>query len=776
MLITMKNIKLAFRNLLKQRLNTLIIIISLTIGLACVNLNMLFIDRELNTDSCYNDIERMYVLQSDDVFEKGNKNTYVLNGAPKYIKQNFSQVEDFCMINSSYFSSIRAGQTNFYERPILIEASANFFEFFNHNIDVDNYSDILGSKNNIVIASSMANKLFGNKRAIGENIYIRRADNEEEYTVTGVFNKHKSNTRLQFDMVIKIKPESDGRCVLKLYDKNYAETVNDLLVKHKEEIPITNYKGSLAYNLQSIKEAYYNTFRAPVFEKSRDKQDLRIAALIGLIILIVATFNYLAIVNNNMLQRSKEILVRRLNGCSAGSLVKYIMLEVVFVIFISFLLSIPVMLLVSPLYAKLMHSQIGIQSLSEPSVLIAQIVLLSVLLLASHLFVIYRVKRIVRSVSVKSVDAGNSKLKQFPTFTIFQIAATVALIICSAVVLKQISFINNKNIGVNKNVIEIALPPYLHHHLGTLKQELLKQTSIQNVAIASESPSLQHFIVLREYEENGVRLDYSVHGFRGDEDVINTLGFEIVEGQGFSKNIAYNKNKILINEALAKKFPNRHFIGGKLPGDNYSVIIGIVKNFHYNDLKSIIEPAYIGFNNKGNHLLVLPNTGMEKQARNAINMIWKTLAVDYPLNLKTIGDAHAERHEENKAFIKLINACSFISIFLAMIGLFATSYQACYERTKEIGVRKVNGARWMEILVVLNKRIVQWIIIASIIACPIAAFLMQEWLEGFAYKTDFSIWIFAFAATTTILIALLTVSYQSWLTARRNPIEALKYE
>jgi putative ABC transport system permease protein len=206
------------------------------------------------------------------------------------------------------------------------------------------------------------------------------------------------------------------------------------------------------------------------------------------------------------------------------------------------------------------------------------------------------------------------------------------------------------------------------------------------------------------------------------------------------------------------------------------IVTGIVEDFHYSDLKSRVEPAFISFDNKGWHLLVKPSNYQEQSARRAISDIWQKLIPDYPLDIESVGDRFEWYHRGNANFKRLIVSCSLISLFLSMIGMFAISYQKTRSRTKEIGIRKINGANITEILVLINKDFVRWTIIAFIIAVPVAGYAMYKWLDSYAYKTEIKWWIFGLSGVIVLTVSLLTVSWQSWRAATRNPVEALRHE
>jgi putative ABC transport system permease protein len=304
----------------------------------------------------------------------------------------------------------------------------------------------------------------------------------------------------------------------------------------------------------------------------------------------------------------------------------------------------------------------------------------------------------------------------------------------------------------------------------------LKNSSIKNVSVTGASPLLEHFLVALKYQQDGVEKQYSPGGFSGDENYLDVLGIKLVNGTGFSEILSANTKKCLINQSFARLFSNQDLIGKGMPGMEDMIITGVVKDFHYSDLKSIVEPAFISFDNKGGHLLVKASKNQTQEARNAISVIWQKLIPDYPLDTESVGDRFEWYHRKNLNFKRLIGSCSVISLFLSMIGLFALSYQKTRLRTKEIGIRKINGASTFEILRLINKDFVKWTIIAFIIAVPVAWYSMYKWLENYAYRITVKWWIFALSGVIVLAISLLTVSWQSWRAARRNPVESLRYE
>jgi putative ABC transport system permease protein len=398
------------------------------------------------------------------------------------------------------------------------------------------------------------------------------------------------------------------------------------------------------------------------------------------------------------------------------------------------------------------------------------------LLLITLLFSLAKIFR--QSISIKrNVRVTfQGRIIQIPVFNIIQITVSLILLIFSLTIIKQMSFISKKEIGLDKEIVEIKLPSQYSDKTIVFKDEILKNPSVALVSVTPASPLLEHILVSFHYTENGVEKQYNPHIFRGDENFISTLGIKLKNGRNFSGNSASDKNNCIINESLAKKFPGQNLIGTKLPGYDKLTIIGIVRDFHYSSLKDIIEPGIISYDNTGNHLLARPSSGQSAAMVQFIRETWKKLIPDFPCNIESVHERFEWYHRENQNYAKLIGSCCIISLFLSMMGLFAISFSSVRKRSKETGIRKINGATILQVMSLLNKDFIRWVVIAFIVAVPVAFFIMHRWLQNFAYKTQLSWWIFASAGIIALGIALITVSWQSYNAAAKNPVDSLRYE
>jgi putative ABC transport system permease protein len=763
------------RSLLRDRLNTSVMIVSLAIGIACISLIFLFINRELGTDSFHEKKERIYALKSDDPWVPGKQMYHCRYGSAEYMKNNFAAVEDFCRMFGAGAQKIIVNNVEYFDRPYILAASENFFSFFSYNLLTKNNETVLDTENSIVISTELAKKYFGSADPMGKIITLINSDVNEHMVVTGIFQKPLNNTQILFDMV-RLIAEKDSRCYLLLAENANPDELETLFRDKKESIPVIHTGTPGSYYLEPFQKTYFNTSRRASFEASRDKTDLWIALIIGLMIIGVAIFNYLGILANKYNNKIKEYYIRRINGSSILNLTARFMLENSIIVIVSFVLSLFILPELLPFFNSMTNSKITEQFIFRQGSLAILIAVLTFILLLTLIFASHLIYSNL-SLNILKADQNQKRgIIQIPAFNIFQIATSITLIISSIIIIRQMNFITNKPIGLDKEVIEIKIPGQYKDKTGVFKEELLSHNTIKNISVVGASPVLEHFLVSLRYQENGKEMQYSPSGFSGDENYLKVLDIELVEGDNFSDVLSSNTKKCLINQTFANNFTGQSLIGKGIPGMEDMIVMGIVKDFHYSGLKSGIEPAFISYDNKGSHLLVKATNGMTSEARNTIEQVWQKLIPDYPVNIESVGDRFEWFHRDNTNFKRLIISCSVISLFLSMIGLFALAFQKTDSRTKEIGIRKINGATITEILLLINKDFIRWTLIAFAIALPVSLYAMHSWLANYAYRTELQWWIYAFSGAIVLVISLSTVSWHSWRAAAKNPVEALRYE
>lgn len=768
------NVKQIFRGFFRDRLNTAVILISLAVGMACINLILLFIYREVNTDNFHKNGSRIYLLKCDNPFEKGTQMSSCRLGGAEYMKENFSQVEEICRVTTLSVQKILVNGETYYDKPTVYEASSNFFNFFTFPLITNNANTVLETESDIAISEELASKYFGNNNPVGKVISLTSNSASKEYIIKGIFRKPAANSMFSFD-IVKFRKESERYAFVLLKKGTNPSELEKIFASEKEKIPSINDGIPGQYHLQSLRQTYFDNDYSQLGSR-RNRNDLQIALIIGLLVICVGSFNYLGLVNNKLINKTSEFGIRRINGASKASLIFTFMSENLLLILISYALSLEIISWIIPVFNDLTGSKINLNNFFQPDGLLITVLVSAFLLFITVLFSYFSIAS--QSISPELTARKKIRMKRtmLPALNVIQISVSIALLTCSLVIIKQINFISSKDIGLNKEVIEIRLPSQYSAKASVFKEELLKDPSVSMVSVTNASPLLEFWMVLAKYTEDGIEKEYTPAYFPGDESYIGVLGIVLKEGRNFSGNAASDKNNCLINETLAGKFPNQKLVGNKLPGDKDLTVIGIVKDFNFSSLKSTIDPGVIIYDTRGFHLLVRPADGMTQQAVKRISETWKSFIPDYPVDTESVKDRYEWYHMENQNYAKLIGSCCIISLFLSMIGLFAVSYNSGLKRTKEIGIRKINGANIYEVMLLLNKDIVRWVATAFITAAPVAFYAMHKWLQSFAFKTELSWWVFVLSGAIALGITLLTVTWQSWRAATRNPVEALRYE
>lgn len=764
-----------FRSLFRNPLNSLIIIISLAIGMACTNLIMLFITRELNTDSFQQNRDRIYLLKCDNPFEKGSQMSNCKKGGVEYIKENFSQVDDFCRIRFARAQKVMIGNQIYNDNLAVFETSATFFTIFSYKLLTNNPNTVLTTRDDIAISEDLAQKYFGERLPVGRIITIINGNTKTDFIIKGIFRKPVENSQFNFDMV-KLSENTERYAFLLLKKNTDPAKLEKLFAEEKDKIPVINDGTPGKYYLKSFKQTYFDTSEYSLLGNKREKSDIVIAMIIGLMIICVASVNYLGLINNKLFDKTPEFYIRRLNGGSRASLIFDFMIENLIIIGIAFVISLEVISWIIPLFNELTEAQIDVTYLIRPESFLFMSYVVFSLLIVTLIFSVNKINKQKISSPRKVMIDKEGKIIKIPAFNIFQLIVTIVLLICSITILKQINYINKKEIGINKDVIEVKIPSIYEAQTKIFKEVLLKYPSVASISVTQASPLLEWIQTSFHYTENGEDKQYSPKIFRGDEVFIRTLGIILTEGRDFSGNIASDKNNCIINESLAGYFSGRNLIGEKLPGYEKLTVLGIVKDFNCSGAKDPVTPGVIIFDNSGNHLLVMPAFGQSQSVKNSISETWQKLIPDFPLNIESVRERYDWYHIKETNFAKLIVSCCLISLFLSMIGLFAISFHSSRKRTKEIGIRKINGATVFGVISLLNRDFFRWVIIAFIPASFITWYIMNRWLQGFAYRTELNLWIFALAGLLTVTITFLTVSWQSWRAATRNPVEALRYE
>jgi putative ABC transport system permease protein len=768
-------LRITLRNFRNNITSALIKILGLAISIAAVLVIWAYVINENRYDSGIPDSDRIFRLDAQWA------------SMPPFIGH---------VINQNMTGQVTATRLNFwtdvgiqvenipFNLQDLVFADSTFFRVIPLEFIAGNPDEALVQPYSLVLSETVAKKLFGTTDAIGK---IIRFENQFDFNVTGII-KDNPYLHLKIEAVASIvsleKIRSPG--ILMAYDgwsyptylllpkganiAEYDTKIRELLSKFNYDQP---------FHLKSFNKIYYS----PEFENESNTKHgnllyNRILVAVSVFILLLAAINFINLTIANAIARSKEVSLKKLQGASRVQLIIQFLFETILFIFLSIILSFIFLWFLNPV----------LNTLTEFSIRIAEFVThRNLLIFISGLFIFILISGVYPSLHISSYTIYTDKVRLAGSgrhigirngLIIFQNLVSIILIICTLIANRQFQYMNKKDLGFNKNnVVILKLNSQLREHMDLFKERLLNHSEVSSVSYSSRIPGNywgSWCCVNIEGKENKYFNNYV------DPDYLKTLEIKIKEGRNFSaENPADKKATYLINETAIKLYDLKNPIGQVIvPGNGVKgQIIGIIRDFHYRGLNYEQTPLLLFYTAEyKNYINIKLITGNLAGALEKIKMTWEEICPAFSFEYKFLDVTYDLQYKSERKFENLIFSFAMLALFIASIGLFGLSIFSIERRTKEIGIRKVNGATTIEIMGMLNKDIIKWVIIAFIVACPVAWYSMNKWLQNFAYRTEISWWIFAIAGVFALAIAMLTVSWQSWRAATRNPVEALRYE
>lgn len=795
----MKTIKIIFRGFRKDGRLNLLNIFSLAIGVAAAIILLGYVYQEFHYDSQYANSDRIYhILMQNDENELLGWASY----APLAValKSDFPEIEDATRV-SYYWGNLAltARDKMFNEKKILF-ADPNFFSLFSFPLEKGDAANGFNSPDFIAISESAAKKYFPNENPIGKQIKIGK---DKIFTVRAIFKDFPTNSNFQGDIVLPLEQISKlTQLGLEPGWEDPSETYTFILTDNKSEreklsAKIEDYlTAHVAENpeklfLQSLTEIHTDMHSGWEFSSTVNKKYLFLLTIVAVVILMMSAINFLMMYIGTASQRELNVGVKQVCGASKLDIFRDQTKETLSYVTMGILTSMLFIVLYNTTLAEWFPV---LPSVNEFDFTL--IVLLTSLIILFAIFTSFSPALIISATKSIHLFKTNQRVnfKKIPivkSLIVVQFTVSIVLLAVTTLFYKQVHFLEKYNPGFAKEEL-VTIPLYMrpgeglfNENMDVFCQELKKQTGIKNVSLAFSSPSdvqtsSGDFRCDGMPEGKTVNLQWNSVYY----DYFETLGVNLVDGRSFSRDFAGDmidydnggKCVFVINQKAANEMGISNPIGKTLHTYQKGPIIGIVEDFNFKSLHSEITPICFNMNPfYYNEIIVRINPGVPA-VLDQIKTVWKQLVPDYPIEFSFVNDQMNKMYESEKSLTANLNLFSGIAILIACMGLLSLTILAMQNRTKEIGIRKINGAKISEVMAMLNKDFVKWVAIAFIIATPIAWYAMNKWLESFAYKTSLSWWIFALAGLLALGIALLTVSWQSWRAATRNPVEALRYE
>ncbi|CAN5897627.1 ABC transporter permease [soil metagenome] len=785
-------LKIAYRNLLRQKAFSVINIAGLATGMACSILILLWVQDELSYDRFHAHADRIYRVNTG----MGGENMAISPPplAPALVEE-LPEVENAVRLKLPFSEVLLSiGDAKFEEKQVVF-ADSSFLRVFSFPLVEGDLRTAMVRSDSLLLTQKTARKYFGEEDAVGQT--LQRA-NQHLFTVTGVLQDNPGNTHLQFDVVLPLTAlrhlnpyysdsvwsEFDAFTYL-LLDKGFSPSAPALadLEGRVNELYRRQEKGmKVNLNLQPLpdirlhsKDIAYN-----LIGESGNVLYVRLFVVIAVFILLIACINFMNLATARSARRAKEVGLRKVVGAGRPQLVRQFLGESLLITALALVLAVVLVELALPPFNQITGKALSVSFLSPQLLLgLLGIGLLTGLLSGSYpaLFLsAFEPVRVLKGV----LQMGSGNLLFRNGLVVVQFVVSIVLIVGTAVVYSQLHHIKNADLGYDKeNLVYVPLKGELTKNVQPLRVELPRHPSTEHFTFVTFLPTgFANTTTGVWWEGYDPAVQPSFATFGVDPSFVEIFGTELRSGRNFSPHLATDSSGYLINEKAAQLMgldPDSA-VGFKFSfWQRDATVIGIVKDFNFKPVHHPVEPLILHMrHNYINYLVVRAQPGSLQQTIADLEQVWDRVNPAYPFTYGFIDQDLEQQYRAEERMGQIFNSFSLLAIFISCLGLYGLAAFTAEQRTKEIGIRKVLGASVASIVRLLSKNFIKLVGVAILIALPLAWYAMGRWLEDFAYRIDLEWWVFALAAGLALLIALLTVSFQSVKAALANPVKSLK--
>ena len=785
----MLNFKIALRNLKSNKLFSFINISGLAIGLAVFLLIMLWIGNELSYNNFHTDKDRIAALMVNKKFTNNEIASYpaVPSLLAPTLAKDLPGIEYAARTSWGDVRLLSKEEKKFTEYGLYVDH--DFLNIFTIPLTAGNKEEVLKKPHSILLSETLAKKYFGDENPIGKEILVERTT---PYIIEGIFKDVPSNATLTFDFLMPVKDYFDQamggvenwtsnnmRTYVKLKAGVDKKSMNASLLKFMDKY--TDQQANTTLFLWELKDWYLRfDFKNGQYAGGGRIKYVKLFSMIAFFILLLACINFMNLSTAGATRRAKEVGVRKVLGAERKSLIAQFMSESVMLAIFSGILALLILAMVLPSFNQLINRKISIDYTNplHISIFIA-IILITGLLAGSYpswILAAFKPVKVLKS-SSGSGSGNTAWVRKFLVVT--QFTVSVLLIIGTLVVSQQIKYINNKNLGYERENL-IWFPNNIEGNKNELAiQEFLKVPGVSEVARASMTftmPNNRGTSVNWPGKPEGEEIFFSF--ITADQDIIQTMGMELKEGRTFSKDIISDTSAFILNEEAVKRMGLQDPVGKEIESfSGKGRIIGVVKDFHFESLHNPITPVIINCKPEWTWLYYARLKGDNIQETiKGLESVYAKMAPGFIFDYNFQDKEYERLYKSESQTGTLVNWFAFVAIFISCLGLLGLTAFTVERKTKEIGIRKVLGASVIDIIAMVSKQFLSPVAAAIIIAIPASIFFMNSWLQQYAYRINISWWIFATAAGMVIIIALLTISIQSIKAALTNPVKSLRTE
>jgi len=798
-------LKTAWRNIRKNKLFSAINILGLSIGIALCFLIMLYVQDELSYDRFNKKADHIarIIFQADINGGKINE-SIVMAPVAQTMKNDFPEVQDATRLARPGSSKITYKGKTFKDDQLAL-VDPNFFSIFTLPLIEGDVKTALTQPHTVVITRATAKKYFGGEDAVGKTLDFD--NNMATYKVTGVIDNIPSNSHFHFDMFLSMTgwepAKSDSWMGGNFYTYLLLKPGTDY-AKMEARFPamVEKYMGpqiqkqmglslsqfrtkgnSLGFALQPLTSIHLHSATNNEFEPGGNASYVYIFGGIAVFMLLIACINFINLSTASASKRAKEVGVRKVAGSGRFQLISQFLSESVMITVFALIIAFVLLQLALPAFNDISGKQLNLSI--KPSL---AFILLGLLVgVLAGIYPAFYLSSFRPIAVLKGKVAGNNKSFGLrSSLVVFQFFISVGLIIGTIVVYQQMKFIQNKNLGYNKEqLITIQNSYVLGRNEQVFKQQMLQDPRIVRATASMYKPAgPSNYNNALAYPQGNDNLIVNGVDYHVDEDYIPTFGMHIIAGRNFSKDFPTDSLGIILNETAVQALGwNSMTAVGKTVirqnsdrGTNVPFhVIGIVKNFNFKSLHQTISPLFMSYEPEGGLIFKIKTSDVQGLLA-TMKKQWDSYHTDEPFSYAFMDDLYNKTYSAEQKTGTILNIFSVLTIFVACLGLFGLVTYAAEQRTKEIGIRKVLGASVTQVTKMLSKEFLKLVLIASLIAFPAAWWAMNKWLQSFAFRITISWWVFVVAAATALLIALITVSSQAIKAAMANPVNSLRSE
>ena len=674
----------------------------------------------------------------------------------------------------------------------LLFADKDFFSLFTFDVVAGDPVSAMKEPMTIVLTETLAKKLFGPDKAVGK---ILKLNNSQELTVSAIIKEPGANSCLSFSSVASMITQKIvqgeggeftewGWCDFQtflLLDKeiNPAVIEKTILTIFPEDFR-EEYESAKLVQLNKI---YFSKFMlfGNDYLVSGDKRKVMILIMVAVLVLIIALVNFINISSSQWLRRIKQTGVMKIIGARRSTILIYVLSESFIFFLVALLIATYIINVINPFISEYTGIHYNQKLTSSPYFILIS---LTGILVLSAIFSIIPALRISSSRAIdnlkNTVKADKANFSYRGVLVTAQFTIAIVLIAFTVLVQKQIRF-GSTNLGMNlENIIGIKLTPPLDQKKDVLKKLLMEKPAVNEISFTQYYPGKDISQWGVELDLNGEKKQLNFDTFSSDAAFFDITGLKLVSGRFYTEDFSTDKEKVLVNETFLHEHNLTNPLGTRFQmGKRTFEIIGVIKDFHFQSVSQPIVPLVIRNESYASYCLVklrTVNIGSLNSVIQDLKEVVTQLSPSFPVEISFFDQAVGNMYLSELRFQRTFSLFAGCAIIICCLGIFTMSLFSCQRRTKEIGIRKINGAGSAEVMALLNKDLVKLVIIAFVIATPVAWYSMHKWLQDFAYKTEISWWIFTAAGVLALGIALLTVTWQTWRAATRNPVEALRYE